>query len=271
MVDEPGVEDLVDAGDGRPPRADPLARLGHHARIVQDRSSPSDLDGVDADGIPPGRVVNELLAIAAFALAGTVSPGPNNSVLWVSGMVFGFRRTLPHVVGTALGMGALLLGVAAGIGALLDAVPMAETALKVAGSVYLLYLAVLVARSGGVGRAVVPRPLSRRAGGGVPVGQPEGVDLLDHGRGHLRAPDALPAPRCRATHRHHRRHRRRVVLDLGGRRGRARATRRRRTDPPSDRHGPRRPARRLGRRSSGRSTVSDPEPGRAVDSRSPAA
>ena len=104
--------------------------------------------------------MNELLAIAAFALAGTVSPGPNNSVLWVSGMVFGFHRTLPHVVGTALGMGALLLGVAAGIGALLDAVPMAETALKVAGSLYLLYLAVLVARSGGVGRAVVPRPLS---------------------------------------------------------------------------------------------------------------
>lgn len=104
--------------------------------------------------------MNELLAIAAFALAGTVSPGPNNSVLWVSGMVFGFRRTLPHVVGTALGMGALLLGVAAGIGALLDGVPMAETALQVAGSVYLLYLAVLVARSGGVGRAVVPRPLS---------------------------------------------------------------------------------------------------------------
>ncbi len=104
--------------------------------------------------------MNELPAIAAFALAGTVSPGPNNSVLWVSGMVFGFRRTLPHVVGTALGMGALLLGIAAGIGALLDAVPMAETALKVAGSVYLLYLAVLVARSGGVGRTVVPRPLT---------------------------------------------------------------------------------------------------------------
>ena len=104
--------------------------------------------------------MNELLAIAASALAGTVSPGPNNSVLWVSGMVFGFRRTLPHVVGTALGMGALLLGVAAGIGALLAAVPMAETALKVAGSVYLLYLAVRVARSGGVGRATVPRPLS---------------------------------------------------------------------------------------------------------------
>ena len=41
-------------------------------------------------------------------------------------MRFGFGRTLPHVLGTAIGMAALVVGVAAGIGALLDAVPAAE-------------------------------------------------------------------------------------------------------------------------------------------------
>ena len=104
--------------------------------------------------------MNELVALVGFAFAGSVSPGPNNAVLWASGMRFGFRRTIPHVLGTALGIGGLALGVAAGIGALLEAVPAAELGLKVVGSVYLLYVAFLVLRGGGIGRADVSHPLS---------------------------------------------------------------------------------------------------------------
>jgi threonine/homoserine/homoserine lactone efflux protein len=108
--------------------------------------------------------VNELVGFVGFAVVGTVSPGPNNAVLWASGMRFGFRRTVPHVLGTAIGMAALVLGVAAGIGALLDAVPAAEVALKVVGSAYLLWVAVLVLGSGGIGRAEVSEPFSLRRG-----------------------------------------------------------------------------------------------------------
>jgi len=100
------------------------------------------------------------VAFVAFAFVGTVSPGPNNTLLWASGMRFGFRPTLPHVVGTAIGMGALVVGVAAGIGAILDAVPAAETALKVVGSGYLLYVAYLIVRSGRVGTSDISRPLT---------------------------------------------------------------------------------------------------------------
>jgi threonine/homoserine/homoserine lactone efflux protein len=113
-------------------------------------------------GDPPSfdpAVRNELVGLVGFAFVGSVSPGPNNAVLWASGMDFGFRRTAPHVLGTAVGIGALAVAAAAGIGALLKAAPVAETALKVVGSVYLLYLAVLVLRGGGVGRADVSHPL----------------------------------------------------------------------------------------------------------------
>jgi threonine/homoserine/homoserine lactone efflux protein len=106
------------------------------------------------------RVVRALAGFVAFAFVGTVSPGPNNTLLWASGMRFGFRQTLPHVVGTAVGMGALVVGVAAGIGAILDAVPTAETALKVVGSAYLLYVAYHVLRSGRVGASDVSHPLT---------------------------------------------------------------------------------------------------------------
>jgi threonine/homoserine/homoserine lactone efflux protein len=103
--------------------------------------------------------MNELLALVGFAFVGSVSPGPNNTVLWASGLQFGFRQTVPHVLGTALGIGALAVGVAVGIGALLEAVPAAEIGLKLVGSVYLLSVAYLVLGSGAVGRSAVARPL----------------------------------------------------------------------------------------------------------------
>ena len=104
--------------------------------------------------------MNDLVALLAFAFVGTVSPGPNNAVLWASGLEFGFRRTIPHIVGTALGIGMLVVGVAAGIGVLLDAVPAAELVLKLLGSAYLLYIAFLVIGGGAVGRTKVAHPFS---------------------------------------------------------------------------------------------------------------
>jgi threonine/homoserine/homoserine lactone efflux protein len=103
--------------------------------------------------------MNELLGLVGFAFVGSVTPGPNNALLWASGLRFGFRRTLRHVAGTAAGMGVLILAVAAGIGAVLDAVPGAAVALKVIGSAYLLYLAFRIATSRGGGPAAVARPL----------------------------------------------------------------------------------------------------------------
>lgn len=159
MVDESRVEHLVDAGHGRLPCVDPLVGTVQDAKIVQDAVRAPGLDGRDAGSIRPRPVVNELVGLVAFAFAGSVSPGPNNAVLWASGVRFGFRRTVPHVLGTALGIGTLVVGVAAGIGVLLEAVPAVELVLKLVGSAYLLYVAFLVVGSGVVGRASVSEPL----------------------------------------------------------------------------------------------------------------
>lgn len=160
VIDEPRVEDLLNAGNRRLPCADPLVRHVQDARIVQDPRGGPVLDGLHADSIPPASVVNELVALAAFAFVGSVSPAPNNAVLWASGLQFGFRRTIPHVLGTALGIGMLVVGVEAGIGVLLDAVPHVEFMLKLVGSAYLLYVTFLVVGSGAIGRSNVSHPLS---------------------------------------------------------------------------------------------------------------
>jgi threonine/homoserine/homoserine lactone efflux protein len=103
--------------------------------------------------------MDRLLGLVGFVFVVSITPGPNNALLWASGPRFGFRRTSRHVAGTAVGMAALVLATAAGIGVLLTEVPGAELALKVAGSAYLLYLAFRIATSHGGDRAVASRPL----------------------------------------------------------------------------------------------------------------
>jgi threonine/homoserine/homoserine lactone efflux protein len=103
--------------------------------------------------------MNQLLGLAGFAFVGSITPGPNNSLLLASGSRFGFHRTAGHVAGTALGMGVLVFAVAAGVGVVVLAVPGMELALKLVGSAYLLYLAARILRSQGGGRATVARPL----------------------------------------------------------------------------------------------------------------
>jgi threonine/homoserine/homoserine lactone efflux protein len=103
--------------------------------------------------------MSQLLGLVGFALVGSITPGPNNSLLLASGLRFGFRRTARHVAGTAVGMGVLILVVAGGTGVVLLAVPGADLALKVIGSAYLCYLAFRIARSQGSSPTIVSRPL----------------------------------------------------------------------------------------------------------------
>lgn len=82
-----------------------------------------------------------LSALLGFVLVSTITPGPNNLLLAASGIAFGVRRTIPHVIGIHLGVYTLVLLCGLGLGQILLAVPAAITGLKLFGSGYLLYLA----------------------------------------------------------------------------------------------------------------------------------
>jgi threonine/homoserine/homoserine lactone efflux protein len=103
--------------------------------------------------------VDDLLALVGFSFVSAATPGPNNVLLWASGAEFGFRRTLRHVVGTAIGIAIMALGAAAGLAALVTTIPQLGLALKIAGSLYLLYLAWQIAGAGAIQRSAVSRPL----------------------------------------------------------------------------------------------------------------
>ncbi|CAD7037322.1 LysE family translocator [Pseudorhizobium halotolerans] len=81
------------------------------------------------------------LALVLFAFTTSITPGPNNMMLFASGVNFGFRRTIPHMLGIGAGFLSLLIGVGLGLGALMQSVPLVYTLLKFAGGAYLVWIA----------------------------------------------------------------------------------------------------------------------------------
>jgi threonine/homoserine/homoserine lactone efflux protein len=89
-----------------------------------------------------------LIAFIMFATVMFFTPGPNNIMLLSSGLTYGFRRTLPHVVGITIGFAFMVGAVGLGLGTIFMTYPVLQTILKYAGVAYLIYLAVHIAMSG---------------------------------------------------------------------------------------------------------------------------
>jgi len=80
-----------------------------------------------------------------FALATSVTPGPNNIMLTASGANFGFRRTIPHMLGVAIGFTVMVLAIGLGLSEVFKALPVIHQLLRYGGAAYLLYLAYRIA------------------------------------------------------------------------------------------------------------------------------
>lgn len=94
-----------------------------------------------------------LTGLFLFAFVSSVTPGPNNLMLLASGANYGFRRSVPHMLGISLGHSLMVFLVGVGLMQLFDAVPRAHDLLTVAGIVYLLWLAWKIAHARAPGTA----------------------------------------------------------------------------------------------------------------------
>ncbi len=108
-----------------------------------------------------------LIALAGFALATSITPGPNNLMLMASGANFGFRRTLPHMLGISLGHGFMIVMIGFGLIKLFEAFPVLHTIMKVLSVAYLLFLAWKIANAAppeGAGESGSPFTFLQAAG-----------------------------------------------------------------------------------------------------------
>jgi threonine/homoserine/homoserine lactone efflux protein len=85
--------------------------------------------------------VTEFIAIVSFGLAAGMTPGPNNTLLMISGANWGFRATLPHIFGIVTGFPLMMFIVGLGLGRVFIAYPVLHTILKYACFAWILFLA----------------------------------------------------------------------------------------------------------------------------------
>lgn len=100
-----------------------------------------------------------LLPLLGFAVAASVTPGPNVLMVAAASANHGVRATVPQMFGIAIGFAAMLLIVGLGLAAPFAAWPALHTALKWIGGAWLLLLAWKIARAGAPGEGPSRPPL----------------------------------------------------------------------------------------------------------------
>jgi threonine/homoserine/homoserine lactone efflux protein len=104
--------------------------------------------------------MTELLGpLVLFAAAVTLTPGPNVVLVTASAANFGFRRTIPQMIGITVGFGSMVLATGLGLAGVVHAEPRLHALLKYAGAVYLLYLAWRIARADAASASARARPI----------------------------------------------------------------------------------------------------------------
>jgi len=92
--------------------------------------------------------VELILAVATFGFITSVTPGPNNTILFATGVNYGVKKALPFLFGIMLGLSVILTAIGLGLGIVFVALPAVYQVLKYLGFAYILFLAYSIIRSG---------------------------------------------------------------------------------------------------------------------------
>ena len=119
-----------------------------------------------------------IAGLMMFCIAAAFTPGPNNVMLTSSGATFGFRRTLPHILGIAFGIALLAVAGGFGLASLLAAIPQLHMVMKLFGIAFLVYLAWKIGSAGRPETSQSGRPLTFIQAAAFQWINPKGVTLL---------------------------------------------------------------------------------------------
>jgi len=98
-------------------------------------------------------------ALVSYYFVMFATPGPNNAMLTASGIKFGFKKTLPHLIGIPFGHTIQISLVCFGLGNLFLKYPLIQIYLKWVCFVYLLFLGWKIIGSFKSNKKVSGRPL----------------------------------------------------------------------------------------------------------------
>lgn len=101
------------------------------------------------------------ITMLVLATTSAFTPGPNNAMVTASSVNFGFRRTLPHVMGIGIGFGIMILIVGLFLGQIFQTYSILREGLRWLGAALLAYVAYQIVSSGGIRKlGGAPRPMT---------------------------------------------------------------------------------------------------------------
>jgi len=90
---------------------------------------------------------NQFLPLVLFGIATAFTPGPNNIMSSYSGFSFGFKKTIPLMLGVTFGWTTMLTLMSSGLIIIFQKYIFLQNAIKILGTIFLIYLAYKIAFS----------------------------------------------------------------------------------------------------------------------------
>ena len=91
----------------------------------------------------------ELFLLIGISISMGFTPGPNNAVASYSAFNFGFRKTLPIILGVGFGYTALVILLIVVLISVFQEYPLIQEIIRILGSIFLIYLAYKISFSNG--------------------------------------------------------------------------------------------------------------------------
>ena len=103
---------------------------------------------------------DQFLPLILFGIATAFTPGPNNILSSYSGFNFGFRKTIPLMLGVIFGWTAMLTVMASGLIVVFQTYLFLQNIIKILGSIFLIYLAYKIAFSSTTHSENIKKPVN---------------------------------------------------------------------------------------------------------------
>ena len=102
---------------------------------------------------------DQFLPLILFGIATAFTPGPNNILSSYSGFNFGFKKTIPLMLGVILGWTTMLTVMASGLIIIFQKYIFLQSVIKILGTIFLIYLAYKIAFSSTNGSENIKKPV----------------------------------------------------------------------------------------------------------------
>ena len=86
-------------------------------------------------------MLSQIISLILFGIATAFSPGPNNIMTSYTAFNFGFKKTIPTMLGVIIGWTILIIFLQLGSAIIFEKFKIIQTIIKVLGSFYLLFMA----------------------------------------------------------------------------------------------------------------------------------